>query len=112
MSSSATGHFIAQRGSAVVLVILGLWFAWSISSLDSLAHCAVAAFLTVPFNNILLMILCTALAYHSYLGVQVVIEDYVHAPRLSWFSLVLSRAAHLAVGLLMVYTVYDIGFGA
>ena len=61
---------------------------------------------------IALMVLCATLAYHSYLGVQVVIEDYVHGPRLGWFSLVLSRAVHLAVGLLMVYTVYDIGFGA
>ena len=112
MSSSATGHFIAQRASALALVALGLWFAWSVSSLDSLSHESVVAFMTVPFNNILLLLLSAALAYHSYLGVQVVIEDYVHAPRLCWFALVLSRAAHLAIGLLMAYTVYDIGFGA
>jgi succinate dehydrogenase / fumarate reductase membrane anchor subunit len=112
MSSSATGHFIAQRASAIALVALGLWFAWSISALDSLSYDSFMAFVVVPFNNIALMVLCATLAYHSYLGVQVVLEDYVHGPRLGWFSLVLSRAAHLAVGLLMVYSVYDIGFGA
>ncbi|MGI9200586.1 MAG: succinate dehydrogenase, hydrophobic membrane anchor protein [Woeseiaceae bacterium] len=112
MSSSATGHFIRQRASAMALVVLGLWFAWSVSGLDSFSHNVVLAFFALPVNNILLMILCATLAYHSHLGIQVVIEDYVHAPRLNWFSLVLSRAAHLAVGLLMVYTVYDIGFGA
>ena len=112
MSSSATGHFIAQRASAVVMAVLGLWFAWSVSNLCSLSHESVIGFMTTPFNAILLMLLCATLAYHSYLGVQVVIEDYVHAPQLSWFSLVLSRAVHLALGLLMVYTVYDIGFGA
>ena len=112
VSSSATGHFIAQRASAVALVVLGLWFAGSISGLESTEHALVIAFVADPLNSVLLMVLCATLAYHSYLGVQVVIEDYVHAPRLLWFSLLLSRAVHLAVGLLLVYTVYDIGFGA
>jgi len=112
VSSSATGHFIAQRASAVALVFLGLWFAFSLSALQSMDHAVVIAFVADPFNNLLLMVLCATLAYHSYLGLQVVIEDYVHAPRLTWFSLMMSRAAHLAVGLLLAYTVYDIGFGA
>jgi succinate dehydrogenase / fumarate reductase membrane anchor subunit len=112
VSTSATGHFIAQRASAVVLVVLGLWFAGSISGLESMQHAVVIAFVAEPLNNILLAVLCATLSYHSYLGVQVVIEDYVHAPRLTWFSLITSRAVHLAVGLLLVYTVYDIGFGA
>ena len=112
VSSSATGHFIAQRVSAIALVFLGLWFAVSISGLGSMQHDVILAFVALPMNNVLLAVLCATLAYHSYLGVQVVIEDYVHAPRLLWFSLLLSRALHLAVGLLSVYTVYDIGFGA
>jgi succinate dehydrogenase / fumarate reductase membrane anchor subunit len=112
VSSSATGHFIAQRATAVALVVLGLWFAGSISGLESTEHALVIAFVADPLNSMLLMVLCATLAYHSYLGVQVVIEDYVHAPRLLWFSLLLSRAMHLAVGLLLVYTIYDIGFGA
>jgi succinate dehydrogenase / fumarate reductase membrane anchor subunit len=112
MSASATRHFIAQRASAMALVVLGLWFAVSISGLESTEHAVVLAFVANPINSMLLMVLCTTLAYHSYLGVQVVIEDYVHAPRLCWFSLLTSRAVHLAVGLLSVYTVFDIGFGA
>ena len=112
MSSSATRHFIAQRVSAIALVILGLWFAGSLSGLGSMQHEVVIAFITQPLNNVLLGILCATIAYHSYLGIQVVVDDYVHAPRLNWFSLLLSRALHLAVGLLSVYTVYDIGFGA
>lgn len=112
MSSSATGHFIAQRVSAIALVVLGLWFAVAISGLESSAHAVVLAFIADSTNSLLLMVLCATLAYHSYLGVQVVIEDYVHAPRLCWFSLLTSRAVHLAIGLLSVYTVFDIGFGA
>ena len=112
VSSSATGHFIAQRASAVVLVILGLWFAGSLSGLSSMEHTVVHTFVADSFNNVLLMLLCATLSYHSYLGVQVVIEDYVHAARLLWLSLLASRVAHLLVGLVSIFTVYDIGFGA
>ena len=112
VSGSATGHFIAQRVSAVIVLVLGAWFVVSVSGLDSVQHQAVMQFLASPLNGFLTGLLCAAMAYHSYLGVQVVIEDYVHAPRLCWFSLMLSRAAHLAVGILCVYYVYEIGFGA
>ncbi|MGI9272899.1 MAG: succinate dehydrogenase, hydrophobic membrane anchor protein [Woeseiaceae bacterium] len=112
MSSSATGHFIAQRASAIVLVILGLWFAVAISGLGGTEHATVLAFVAQPMNSVLLAFLCAALAYHSYLGVQVVIDDYVHAPRLNWLSLLASRVAHLLVGLVSIFTIYDIGFGA
>ena len=112
VSGSATGHFIAQRVSAVLVLVLGAWFVLSVGSFDSLQYQIVVRFLASPLNSVLTGLLCAAMAYHSYLGVQVVIEDYVHSPRLSWFSLMLSRAVHLAVGLLCVYYVYEIGFGA
>lgn len=112
VSLSATGHFIAQRASAVVLLVLGLWFAVAISGLESADHAMALEFVADPINSTLLMVLCAALAYHSYLGVQVVIEDYVHAPRLNWFSSLASRAVHLAIALLLLYTIFEIGFGA
>lgn len=111
MSGSATRHFIAQRVSAVILVVLGLWFAVSMHNLDSMQHVAVLEFIATPWHSAMLALLCATIAYHSYLGVQVVIEDYVHAPRLQGLSLVLSRAVHLVIGILCVYKVYEIGFG-
>lgn len=112
MSGSATRHFIAQRISATMLVVLGLWFALSMHKLDSMQHVVVLGFLATPWHSVMLGLLCVTLAFHSYLGVQVVIEDYVHAPRVKWLSLVLSRAVHLVIGILCVYKVYEIGFGA
>lgn len=112
VSSSATGHFIAQRASAVGLVVLGLWFAVSISGLSSTEHAIVLAFVARPLNSVLLALLCATLAYHSYLGVQVVVDDYVHAPRLNWLSQLASRVVHVLLGLVSIFTIYDIGFGA
>jgi succinate dehydrogenase / fumarate reductase membrane anchor subunit len=112
VSGSATRHFIAQRVSAILLVVLGLWFALSIKGLGSMQYHVVVDFLSAPLHSALLALLSIAMAFHSYLGIQVIIEDYVHGPRLCWLSLLLSRAAHLVIGILCVYKVYEIGFGA
>jgi succinate dehydrogenase / fumarate reductase membrane anchor subunit len=110
--SGATGHFIAQRVSAVALVFLGLWFAVSIGGLHSSSHEIAVAFVAKPLNAVLLALMCVTLAYHSFLGVQVVIDDYVHAPRLNSVAQRLSRVAHGVLALLCVYAVWTIGFGA
>ena len=58
---------------------------------------AVLRFVGQPLNGVLLALLSLTLAYHSYLGVQVVIEDYVHTPGSKVVSLLLSRFAHIVV---------------
>ncbi len=108
---NGTGHFVAQRVTAIALILLGPWFAVSISGLDSLEHVIVMAFLAKPLNGILMALLCATLAYHSYLGVQVVIDDYVHAAGLNKASLLFSRIAHLVVTLVAVYAILGIGSG-
>ena len=107
-----TDHFWGQRVSAVALLLLGLWFVVQLATLSGFAHEDVVTFVVVPHNRILLSLLCVALAYHSNLGVQVVIEDYVHAAGLHRFSLIVSRIAHLLVAVLSVYAVFAIGVGA
>jgi len=110
--SSATGHFIAQRISAVVLAVLGLWFAGSIHGLHGFDHATVLAFVAQPLNSIMLALMSATIAYHSYLGVQVVIEDYVHGRRLNAGALLASRIAHVLLGLVAIYAIYSAGFGA
>ena len=108
---NGTGHFVAQRVTAISLILLGPWFAVSINGLDSLEHVFVMALLAKPLNGILMALLCATLAYHSYLGVQVVIDDYVHAAGLNKASLFISRIAHLVVALVAVYAILGIGSG-
>ena len=67
---------------------------------------------TNPLNSVLLTLLCLAAAYHSYLGVQVVIEDYVHAHGSKIVSLILSRFAHVFVAVISIYAILRIGLGA
>lgn len=107
-----TEHWWAQRVSAVALLLLGAWFVIAIVLLDSLDYAAAVAFVGAPWNGVLLTLLSVMLAYHSYLGVQVVVEDYVHAPGIKVVSLMLSRFAHILVAVAAVYAVLRVGIGA
>jgi len=106
---AGTRHFVAQRVTAILLVFLGLWFAWSIIGLDVLVHGVVVAFVAEPLNVFLLTVLTLTLAYHSYLGVQVVIEDYVHAKGIKVASLLASRLAHVLIAIALTYSIFKIG---
>ena len=105
-------HWWAQRVSAVALILLGSWFVISLLRLDSLTYLDAIRFIGVPMNAVLLSLLSFTLAYHSYLGVQIVIEDYVHAPGTKVVSLLLSRFAHIFVAIAAVYAILVIGIGS
>ena len=109
-AKDGTGHFVAQRVSAIALALLGLWFLWQVLALDSLAYLDVIRFIAQPLNGILLALLGITVAYHSYLGVQVVIEDYVHSHGLKLAALIASRFAHGFLAVAMVYAILSIGF--
>ena len=107
-----TGHFWGQRVSGIALVLLGAWFVIAVATLPSLQHDAVVGFIGEPLNAVLMGLTCLAVAYHSSLGVQVVIEDYVHAHGVKLAALILSRFAHVLVAALSVYAVLSIGLGS
>lgn len=111
-AKKGTDHWWGQRVSAIALVLLGSWFVYSLLRLDSLTYLDVIRFIGMPLNAVLLSLLSLTLAYHSYLGVQVVIEDYVHAPGTKVVSLLLSRFAHIFVAIAAVYAILVIGIGS
>jgi succinate dehydrogenase / fumarate reductase membrane anchor subunit len=110
-AKEGTDHWWQQRVTAVALLILGLWFAFSIAGLDDFEQPAVAAWAASPFNAIMLLLLAVTLAWHSMLGVQVVIEDYVHGPALKVFSIVLSKFVHVFLAIAAAFAVLKIFLG-
>lgn len=110
-AKDGTGHWWAQRVSAVALLLLGLWFIFALLISNGLAYADVVAFIARPLNATLLCVFCLTLGYHSYLGVQVIIEDYVHASTVNVVALLLSRLAHVLVAITAVYAILMIGTG-
>jgi len=111
-AKDGTGHFFGQRVSGVGLLLLGLWFACSLVTLPGFAHADAVAFIGAPLNGVLLVLLIFTLAYHSYLGIQVVIEDYVHGHGLKLVSLIISRFAHSFLAVAAIYAIIKIGLSA
>ncbi len=109
---SGSGHWWAQRMTAVGLVPLALWFVFSVLNLDSMSYTAITVWIASPINATLLVLLVSVLIYHSKLGVQVVIEDYVHAPWLTLSSLITSSFLHIALAVGGIIAILKIAFGA
>jgi succinate dehydrogenase / fumarate reductase membrane anchor subunit len=100
-----------QRVTAVALVLLGSWFLVSFAMLDDYSLAAVTAWVQQPMNAIVLILGSVTLTYHSLLGIQVVIEDYVHGPALKVVSLLASKFVHIFLGLAAVLAVLNVALG-
>ncbi len=70
-------HWRAQRITAIALVPLSLWFAFSVTALVGADYETFRAWLGQFGNGLLMLLLMGVLYYHAMLGMQVVIEDYV-----------------------------------
>lgn len=89
-------HWRLQRITAIALVPLALWFVLSLLSVFNDSHEAVVAWVSAPHVTVLLVALSVALFWHLQLGLQVVIEDYVHV---TWKQVSLQIALRAATGL-------------
>ena len=110
-AKEGTGHWWMQRVTAVGLALLGIWFLWSFAGLNANSHADLAAWVGQPTNAVLLLLLSMTLAWHSTLGVQVVIEDYVHGPGLKVFALMLNKFAHVILATAAALAVLKVALG-
>ena len=88
-AKDGTHHFVVQRITAVALVFLSLYVVWLILSLVGDDYLAVLTTVAKPWNATLLVAFVVATFWHAKLGLQVIIEDYVHTP---WSATVLHLA--------------------
>ena len=104
-------HWWLQRVTSVALVLLGLWFVTALLRMPTFQYEFVVAWIAMPLNAVLLLLLIGTLVYHSQLGVQVVVEDYVHHHGLKIATMMLLTFAHVAVAALAIFAVLRIAFG-
>lgn len=77
-AKEGVSHWWAQRLTALALVPISLWFVGSLIGLVGAGQPAVVAWASSPLSAVLLIALIVATFHHAQLGLQVVIEDYVH----------------------------------
>ncbi len=104
-------HWWAQRLTAIALVPLCLWFAAAIAAMAGADHKAATAWLADPPNAILTVLLVVALFHHAQLGVQVVVEDYVHTEWRKVAAIVMVKLVAVLAAATAVFSVLKIAFG-
>jgi len=111
-SKGAAEHWWLQRLTAVALLPLGLWLAYALLTLPGFDYSSVAIWVQQPVTSILLILLVAAVGYHSALGVQVVIEDYVAGKGSKAATLMASTLAHVSLTIAAVFAVLKIALGS
>jgi succinate dehydrogenase / fumarate reductase, membrane anchor subunit len=114
LGAAGTGvhHWWVQRLTAVALVPLAVWLLVSLLTLPALDFVTLVSWIGGTWTASLLTLFVLIASWHSALGIQVVIEDYVHEHGLKTTSLVLSGFVHAVLAALGVFAVLRIAFGS
>jgi succinate dehydrogenase membrane anchor subunit len=110
-AKDGTRHFWRQRVTAVALVPLSLWFIPALICALDTDYAAVVDWIKTPYVTTLLVALVVALYYHLALGLQEVLEDYVHT---EWLKLAARLGLNLGAalcGLVSIVAILKISFG-
>jgi succinate dehydrogenase / fumarate reductase, membrane anchor subunit len=105
-------HWWAQRLTAIALIPLVVWFAISLVMMSGADYGAVRAWIGSPLVMVLLILTIAIGLHHGQLGLQVVIEDYVHGDGSKLALIVAVRFVAVLFGLAAIVAVLRIGFGS
>jgi len=110
-SRSGTGHFWQLRLTSVASIPLTIAFVIIVVSLLGRNHAAVVQILGSPLVAIIMLLFIATNVYHMWLGMQVIIEDYVHDEIPKLVSLMANTFFSFAVGLAAVFAILKLSFG-
>ena len=110
-AKSGIHHWWMERITAVALIPLTLWFVVALVGLTGADHATAVAWLQTPLNAILMLLLIVATFHHMQLGLQVVIEDYIHGEGRKTTLLIGQKLASVALAVAACFAVLKIAFG-
>ena len=104
----ASAHWWSQRLSAFFLVILASWFIISIGNVADYEYQTIKIWISSVLNSLLLSLLAFTMIYHSSLGLEVIIEDYIHVKKTRELLLALNKIFHLIFFIIIVISIFFI----
>lgn len=107
---SGVKHWWGQRVTALALVPLGLWFVYSILSMEGEGRLRMAHWVAAPMDTVLLLALIIAAFSHMQLGLQVVIEDYIHGEGARTLAQLAMRGLTVLLALTAIVSVLKLAF--
>jgi len=107
-AKSGTHHWWMQKVTAIALIPLTVWFVASVVCLVTADYATAYNWLRSPLSAMLMTLFITVSLYHLKLGLQVVIEDYIHHEGLKIASLLAVSFACILVGLASVFSILQI----
>ena len=107
-SGGGSHHWWLQRTSALMLIPLSLWFVFSVLQRISDGQQALIAWIEQPLVSLALIVYLIFMFFHGQLGLQVVVEDYVHSERLKMVSLLLVKGVMVIAGAAAIFAVLRI----
>ena len=110
-AKSGTGHFIAQRLTALANIPLTIAAVLIVISLIGHNHAAVVQILGSSPVAIVMLLFIISATYHMKIGMQVIIEDYVHDEAIKYALLIASTFFAVAVGFSSIYAILKLSFG-
>jgi succinate dehydrogenase / fumarate reductase membrane anchor subunit len=110
-AKTGTAHFWHQRLTAVANVPLTIAFVLIVVALLGRNHAAAQQILASPLVAIVMLLFIGSVTYHMRIGMQVIIEDYVHEETAKLALIMLNTFFAIAVALASVYAIFKLSFG-
>lgn len=110
-AKEGTGHFWHQRLTALANIPLVLFLIAFMVALNGASYEEVRAALQSPLTSLLIALALLSILYHMRIGMQVIIEDYVHSEGLKIALIILNIFFPIVVGAVSLYALVKIAFG-
>lgn len=111
-TNDGVAHWWMQRLTGIALIPLTLWFVYSAIQMSGASHAEFTTWVATHGNPVLLILLIVSMFHHAQLGLQVVVEDYIHSEGPKLALLVIIKYSAIFFGAYNIFAVLRLTFGS